>query len=169
MRAAAAADALRQPAVGIARGIELRLRMRKPELVEQGKERGRVLGARNRLAAVADQRVVACERGHELGRVLETGAQYEPDRRARCLLRYGRECSKQRPRPKAHPRHLSELREGGGTRARILIAERIDHQRGKARAPCALGERAAGQSGDEDAAPRQVVKVRASWKASRKS
>ena len=82
VRAAAAADALRQPAADIVRvasscvsGWAMPSRIRAARTRPMG-----LLGARHGLRVVADQAIAARQGGDELGAVLEAGAEDEADR-----------------------------------------------------------------------------------------
>ena len=139
--AAAAADALRQPARRGRRRVEPRLGVRNGERVEEGEKRHRVLRPRDLLPTVAQEPVAPRQGLHELRGVLEARPEHEPDGRARGRGGQRFEGGQQRAGAKAPSRHLRDTAGGRGGVAHVGVAEGIDHQRREARPPRRLGER----------------------------
>ena len=138
MRAAAAPRLLQEPSAALRDRTGADRRMRDREAVAQGGETERVLEGGDRLGAGAEQAVAGGDLGNEIRRTLETAAEHHAEGAAGFLRQRIEPCQHAGPLSGARTEAAGQRAVALGQRQGVLVAEQIEHERAKPRAPRGL-------------------------------
>ncbi len=153
MRAAAAAGALEEPRAAIRPRTDGQRRMRDREALAQGCEARRVLQRGHSSGRRAEQREAGGDLRHQVRRTLKTAAEHHAERAASGFRCEGFQPGNHRcPVPPALAEAAGQRAAGFGQRQRVLISEKIEHERPQARPARGLGQGPAGLGGDQERA-----------------